>query len=443
MTRRLLLGAFLFHPGGSHVSGWRHASAEPHRHVDLEYYARFAQSAERGVFDTIFLADGLYFWDRFPSGVDHYGQTRLEPLTLLSALAARTSRIGLAATVSTTYNEPYHVARAIASLDHISRGRAAWNLVTSRYDEEARNFGGDDHLDHSLRYERGAEFVDVVHKLWDSWADDAILADRESGRFADAGALAVPDHRGAHFTVRGPLNVSRPPQGYPVLFQAGGSDAGQELAAATADAVFARSLPLADAQRFYGGLKARVVAHGRQPDEVAILPQLRPVVAETAADARALAAEILASTPDAIIVEDVAHSIGQALPADPDAPIVPAPDSDIANESKSPNRRLARLLSGERHTARDLYAESFWESVSVGTATAIADDVQERFESGAADGFVVQALTQPLGFESFVDLVVPELQRRGLTRTAYEETTLRERLGLARPARRATEPVTA
>jgi FMN-dependent oxidoreductase (nitrilotriacetate monooxygenase family) len=443
MTRRLLLGAFLFHPGGSHVSGWRHASAEPHRHVDIEYYARFAQTAERGVFDTIFLADGLYFWDRFPSGVDHYGQTRLEPLTLLSALAARTSRIGLAATVSTTYNEPYHVARAIASLDHISRGRAAWNLVTSRYDEEARNFGGDDHLDHSLRYERGAEFVDVVHKLWDSWADDAILADRESGLFADAAGLAVADHRGAHFTVRGPLNVSRPPQGYPVLFQAGGSEAGQELAAATADAVFARSLPLAEAQRFYAGLKARVVAHGRQPDEVAILPQLRPVVAETAADAHALAAEILASTPDAIIVEDVAHSIGQSLSADPDAPITPAPDTDIANESKSPNRRLARLLSGERLTARDLYAESFWESVTVGSPAAIADDVQERFESGAADGFVVQALTQPLGFESFVDLVVPELQRRGLTRTAYEESTLRERLGLARPARRIAEPVTA
>ena len=423
------------------MSGWRHASAEPHRHVDIEYYARFAQTAERGVFDTIFLADGLYLWDRFPSGVDHYGQTRLEPLTLLSALAARTSRIGLAATVSTTYNEPYHVARAIASLDHISRGRAAWNLVTSRYDEEARNFGGDDHLDHSLRYERGAEFVDVVHKLWDSWADDAILGDRESGLFADAGGLDVADHRGAHFTVRGPLNVSRPPQGYPVLFQAGGSDAGQELAAATADAVFARSLPLAEAQRFSSGLKARVVAHGRHPDEVAILPQLRPVVAETTADARALAAEILSSTPDAIIVEDVAHSIGQSLPADPDAPITAAPDTDIANESKSPNRRLARLQSGERLTPRALYAESFWESVSVGSANDIADDVQERFESGAADGFVVQALTQPLGFESFVDLVVPELQRRGLTRTAYEETTLRERLGLARPARRVTEPL--
>ncbi|MBW9108967.1 NtaA/DmoA family FMN-dependent monooxygenase [Microbacterium trichothecenolyticum] len=435
MTRRLLLGAFLFHPGGSHVSGWRHRTAEPHRHVDIDYYARFAETAERGVFDTIFLADGLYLWDRFPSGVDHYGQTRLEPLTLLSALAVRTSRIGLAATISTTYNEPFHVARAIASLDHISRGRAAWNLVTSRYDEEARNFGGDDHLDHSLRYERGEEFVRVVQQLWDSWADDAILADRESGLFADAKKLHVADHRGTHFTVRGPLNVTRPPQGYPVLFQAGGSAAGQELAAATADAVFARPLPLADAQAFYAGLKERVVAHGRRPEDVAILPSLRPVVAETERDARELAEEILASTPPAIIVEDVAHSIGQTLPADPDAAIAFVPDTDIANESQSPNRRVARLLSGERLTPRDLYAESFWESVSVGTATSIADDVQERFESGAADGFVVQALTQPYGFESFVDLVVPELQRRGLTRTAYEETTLRERLGLTRPAR--------
>jgi FMN-dependent oxidoreductase (nitrilotriacetate monooxygenase family) len=436
MTRRLLLGAFLFHPGGSHVSGWRHRTSEPQRHVDIDYYARFAETAERGVFDTIFLADGLYFWDRFPSGVDHYGQTRLEPLTLLSALAARTSRIGLAATVSTTYNEPYHVARAIASLDHISRGRAAWNLVTSRYEEEARNFGGDEHLDHSLRYERGAEFVRVVQQLWDSWADDAILGDRDSGLFADADKLHVPNHRGEHFTVRGPLNVTRPPQGYPVLFQAGGSEAGQDLAAATADAVFARPLPLADARAFYAGLKDRLPAYGRQADELSILPSLRPVVAESGHEARELAQEILDSTPDAIIVEDVAHSIGQGLAGDPDAQIVFAPDTDIANESKSPNRRIARLRSGERVTPRELYAESFWESVSVGTAHTIADDIQERFETHAADGFVVQALTQPHGFERFVDLVVPELQRRGLTRTAYEETTLRERLGLARPQRR-------
>lgn len=443
MTRRLLLGAFLFHPGGSHVSGWRHETAEPHRHVDIDYYARFAETAERGVFDTIFLADGLYFWDRFASGVEHYGQTRLEPLTLLSALAARTRRIGLAATVSTTYNEPYHVARSLASLDHISGGRAAWNLVTSRYDEEARNFGGDDHLDHSLRYERGAEFVQVVQKLWDSWADDAILADRDSGLFADAEKLAVPDHRGSHFSVRGPLNITRPPQGYPVLFQAGGSDAGQDLAAATADAVFARSLPLAEAQRFYSDLKARVVAHGRAASDLAILPQLRPVVATGSREAHALAADILASTPPAVIVEDVAHSIGQALGPDPDAPIDFVPDTDIANESRSPNRRVARLRSGERLTPRELYAESFWESISVGSAEEIADDIQERFESEAADGFVVQALTQPAGFESFVDLVVPQLQRRGLTRTGYEETTLRERLGLARPARPVPEGVPA
>ncbi|WAA65492.1 NtaA/DmoA family FMN-dependent monooxygenase [Microbacterium oxydans] len=436
MTRRLLLGAFLFHPGGSHVSGWRHESAEPHRHVDIDYYAEFAATAERGVFDTIFLADGLYFWDRFPSGVDHYGQTRLEPLTLLSALAARTQHIGLAATISTSYNEPYHVARALASLDHISGGRAAWNLVTSRYDEEARNFGGDGHLDHALRYERGAEFVDLVQQLWDSWADDAIIADRESGLFADADKLQVADHRGAHFAVRGPLNISRPPQGYPVLFQAGGSEAGQELAAATADAVFARALPIAEAQRFAAGLRERVVAHGREADELAILPQLRPVVARSAAEAHDLASGILASTPAAIIVEDVAHSIGQTLSDDPDAVIVLAPDTDISNESRSPNRRLARLQAGERLTARDLYAQSFWESVTVGSASQIADEVQERFESHAADGFVVQALTQPSGFREFVDLVVPELQHRGLTRTAYEEGTLRERLGLARPAGR-------
>jgi N-acetyl-S-(2-succino)cysteine monooxygenase len=335
------------------------------------------------------------------------------------------------------------VARALASLDHISRGRAAWNLVTSRYPEEARNFGGDAHLDHALRYERGREFVDVVQLLWDSWADDAILADRRSGLFADPDKLHVTDHRGDHFAVRGPLNIARPPQGHPLLFQAGGSEAGQELAAATADAVFARSLPLAEARAFYAGLKARVVAHGRDPGDVAILPQYRPVVGDTTADARAAAARILASTPDTLIVEDIAHSIGQALGPDPDAVIAVESDAAtaIANESKSPNRRLARLQAGERLTARELYAESFWESVAVGSAFEIADDIQERFESGAADGFVVQALTQPSGFREFVDRVVPELQLRGLTRRAYEESTLGERFGRARPERRVPEPV--
>jgi len=435
MSRRLLLGAFLFHPGGAHVTGWRHESAEPERHLDPDFYARFARTAERGVFDTIFLADGLYLWDRYPSGVDHYSQVRPEPLTLLGALIAHTKHIGLAATISTTYNEPYHVARALASLDHLSGGRAAWNLVTSRYDEEARNFGGDSHLDHSRRYERGAEFVSVVEQLWDSWADDALLADKASGLFADSSRVRALDHRGEFFTVRGPLNVSRPPQGHPVLFQAGGSPAGQALAAATADAVFAGWRPLEEAQAFYAALKARVHENGRDADSFAILPSVQPVVATSRAEAEDTAAAILASTPDALIRESVSHTIGQDLTdRDVDAPFEYARKVDLSNESRSPNRQAEWSATGLA-TPREIYARSFGEQTVVGTPTEVADVLQDRFEARAADGFIVQSLTLPDSFERFVDLVVPELQRRGLTRTAYEETTLRERLGRTRPER--------
>ena len=435
MTRRLLLGAFLFHPGGAHVTGWRHESAQPHRHLDPDFFADFARTAERGVFDTIFLADGLYLWDRYPSGIDHYSQVRPEPLTLLGALIAHTRDIGLAATISTTYNEPYHVARALASLDHLSGGRAAWNLVTSRYDEEARNFGGDSHLDHSRRYERGAEFVRVVEQLWDSWDDDAVLGDKGSGLFADSSRLQTPDHRGEFFTVRGPLNVSRPPQGHPVQFQAGGSPAGQELAASTADAVFAGWRPLAEAQAFYAGLKARVDELGRDAESFAILPSVQPVVATSRAEAEDLAAAILASTPDALVRESVSHTIGQDLTGhDVDASVDYAPDTDWSNESRSPNRQAERAAAGGT-TPRELYARTFAEQVVIGTPTEVADVLQERYEARAADGFIVQSLTLPDSFTRFVDLVVPELQRRGLTRTEYAERSLRERLGRPRPAR--------
>ncbi|GAB3576073.1 LLM class flavin-dependent oxidoreductase [Leifsonia lichenia] len=437
MTRRIHLGAFAFHPGGAHVTGWRHESARPERHLTIGHYKHFAQTAERGVFDTIFLADGLYFWDRHPSGIDHYGQVRLEPLTLLSALAVHTEHIGLAATVSTTYNEPYHVARSLASLDHLSGGRAAWNLVTSRYDEEARNFGGDSHLDHSRRYERGEEFVRTVEQLWDSWDDDAFPADKESGIFADRSRLHTADHRGEFFTVRGPLNIARPPQGHPVQFQAGGSAAGQLLAARTADAVFAGYRPLAEAQAFYRGLKDQVADAGRDPDAFHILPTLQPVVGRTRSEAEDLAGELLASTPDALIVEDVSHSIGQDLTGrSADEPIDFAPQVDTPNESRSPNRRAEALRTeGGPRTPREVYAQTFRDGIVVGTAQDVADAIEEQVDARAADGFIVQSLTLPLSLDRFVDLVTPELQRRGLTPERYERGTLRDRLGLARPSR--------
>jgi FMN-dependent oxidoreductase (nitrilotriacetate monooxygenase family) len=434
MSRRLLLGAFLFHPGGAHVTGWRQPTSRPAEHLSAKYFRHFAQTAERGVFDTIFLADGLYFWDRYPSGVDHYGALRPEPFTLLSALSQVTTHIGLAATVSTTYNEPYHVARTLASLDHISRGRAAWNLVTSRYDEEARNFGGDSHLDHSRRYERGAEFVQVVNGLLDSWDDGAILGDVASGLFADHDKLATLDHHGEFFDVRGPLNIARPPQGHPVLFQAGGSESGLELAAATADAVFARGGSLADSRAFYADLKGRVEAHGRSRDAVSILPSVMPIVGATRAEAAVEAEHLLALTPDALILEAVSHTIGQDLDGrGVDDPFDYARDFDTSNETRSPSAVLDRLKAEGRSTAREVYAWTFAQSTVAGTATDIADHLEERFETGAADGFVVQFPHLPGGIDAFVEHVTPELQRRGLTRTAYEETTLRERFGLERP----------
>jgi FMN-dependent oxidoreductase (nitrilotriacetate monooxygenase family) len=436
VTRRLLLGAFLFHPGGAHVTGWRHPSSNPGEHLSIKHYRHFAQQAERGVFDTIFLADGLYFWDRYQSGVDHYGALRIEPFTLLSALSQVTDHIGLAATVSTTYNEPYHVARTIASLDHLSRGRAAWNLVTSRYDEEARNFGGDAHLDHSRRYERGREFVDVVNGLLDSWADDAFPADAASGVFADRDKLDTLDHHGEFFDVRGPLNIARPPQGHPVLFQAGGSESGLELAAATADAVFARGGSLADSQAFYADLKGRVEAHGRDRESVKILPSIMPVIGATRREAEEDAQRLLDLTPDALILEAVSHSIGQDLGGrSPDDRFDYARDFDTSNESRSRSAVLERLIAEGSATAREIYSWSFALNTVTGTAVDIADHLEERFESGAADGFVVQFPHVPGGIDAFVAEVTPELQRRGLTRTAYDEDTLRERLGLDRPAR--------
>lgn len=438
MSDRILLGAFAFHPGGAHVTGWRHPSSRPAEHLSIRHHRHIAQTAERGVFDTLFLADGLYFWDRYPSGVDHYGALRPEPFTLLAALSQVTSRIGLAATVSTTYNEPYHVARTLASLDHLSGGRAAWNLVTSRYDEEARNFGGDAHIDHSRRYERGREFVDVVNGLLDSWDDDAIVADPASGVFARRDGLHRLDHEGEFFRVRGPLNTARPPQGHPLLFQAGGSESGLELAADTADAVFTRGGSTADVRRFVDDLRARAVRHGRSADAVKIMPSVMPVVGETAADARAEADAILALTPDALILEDVSHQIGQDLSGrDVDVPFDYAEEFDTSNETRSPKPAVDRLLADGPATPRDVYAWSYRRSLLAGTGPEIADRFEELTDDGGADGFIVQFPYLPGGIDRFVDHVVPELQRRGRTATAYDDLTLRERFGHPRVPDRA------
>lgn len=434
----LVLGAMLFYPGGEHVTSWRLPGSEPENYLDIDYYKRFAQTAERGGFTTIFIADELYVWDRFPSGIDHAVNIRTEPFTLLGALSQVTERIGLAATVSTTYNEPYHVARKLASLDYLSEGRAAWNLVTSASDEEAWNFGRDANLDHSVRYRRGREFVDVVTGLWDSWDDDAFRYDKVTGFFADRDKLHTLDHHGEFFDVRGPLNIARPPQGHPVLFQAGASEAGRALAGATAEGVFTLSPDsLAEAQDLYADYKRRARENGRDPSSIKILPAVSPVIGETLADAEAQLEEIEALTPDRISLDLLSHYLQTDLSDRPlDETFDFEFDASSGNQSKSFYDSVRRLVGERSFTLRELYRTILRRRFLPGTPETIADWLEERFTQGAADGFMIAFSSVPRGVDQFVDQVVPELVRRGIYRTDYRGTTLRDNLGLTRPESR-------
>lgn len=433
--RQLHLGAFLMSTG-HHIAGWRHPRAQADAGRNLAHYVALAQRAEAAGFDALFLADGVAI--RVDDDTLPYTArgASFEPLTLLSALAAVTERIGLVATVSTTYNEPFHVARKFASLDHLSGGRAGWNVVTSWSDNEARNFSLDRHPEHADRYARAEEFVDVVTGLWDSWEDDAFLYDKESGVYFDAEKLHRLDHRGAHFQVRGPLNVSRPPQGHPVIVQAGSSEAGQELAARTAEVIFTAQQSLEGAQAFYRGLKRRLARYGRTPDQLKILPGVFPVVGATAAEAEekyeALQALILPSVGLALLsqhlggVDLTGYPLDGPLPAD-----LPEP-----NGTKSRFQLVTQLARDEGLTIRQLCrrvatARGHW-SIH-GTPSQIADQLQAWFEGEAADGFNIMPPHLPGGLDDFIALVLPELRRRGLFRERYAGKTLREHLGLARP----------
>ncbi|MFT4211375.1 MAG: LLM class flavin-dependent oxidoreductase [Microbacterium sp.] len=430
--RSLRFALGLFYPGGEHVSSWRLPGAQPERFLDAGYYRDLARTAERGGFAAIFLADELYVWDRFVSGVENTVNSRLEPFTLLGALSQVTERIGLVATLSTSYNEPYHVARKLASLDHLSRGRAGWNLVTSASDEEARNFGRDAHYDHGVRYRRGREFVDVVDALLASWDADAVVADKTTGVYSPRDRIHPIDHRGEFFAVRGPLNIARPPQGRPVLFQAGASEAGRTLAAATADAVFTVSGPsLASAQELYADYKARAAGNGRDPGSLVVLPALAPVLGSTEAEARANAAEILELTPDRVALDLLSHRIGTDLSErDLDA----AFDFDWAetgsfNQSQTGYALLRRLVEETPGiTLRELYRAVVGRGFLVGTPEQVADWIEERFTRRAADGFVLMTPSLPRGLDDFVDHVVPELSRRGRYDPEHTGATLRENL---------------
>ncbi|GLX21322.1 MULTISPECIES: LLM class flavin-dependent oxidoreductase [Streptomyces] len=435
--RTLHLNAFLMN-AGHHDAAWRHPASSPERVTDVRYFQELARTAERGRLDSIFFADGVALWGK----ARHNALGGFEPLTLLSAIAAVTEHIGLIATVSTTFNEPYNLARKFASLDHISGGRAGWNIVTSGTLDEARNFNREEHLEHGLRYDRAREFLDVATKLWDSWEDDAIVLDKERGIYADTDKLHPAAHKGEYFGVAGPLNVPRSPQGYPLLVQAGSSESGKEFAAQYAEAVFTAQQTLADGQTFYKDLKSRLARYGRTEDELLVLPGIAPVIGATEAEAKALERELTELQVPEYGLAQLSGMLGTDLTgADLDGPLPELPEEREINGNKSRFTLVAEIARRDGLTLRELIARlgaGRGHRVFAGTAEQIADQLEEWFTQGAADGFNIMAPVLPTGLTDFVDQVVPVLQDRGLFRTEYEGRTLRENYGLPRPANRHT-----
>jgi FMN-dependent oxidoreductase (nitrilotriacetate monooxygenase family) len=446
MTRRpghLHLNAFLMDVG-HHEASWRLPESNPYAHVDVAHYTNLAQTAERGKLDSLFLADGPVLWSdvaRRPAGA-------LEPTVLLTALAVATTHIGLIATASTTYNEPYNLARRFASLDQVSGGRAGWNIVTTAGLDAARNFNLDHLPAHKERYERAAEFVDVSLKLWDSWDDDTILADKESGVWGDNAKIYPPGHAGRFYQVAGALNVPRSPQGRPVLVQAGSSENGRTFAAKYAEAVFTAHQTLGDAQTFYDDLKRRALEFGRDPGHVKILPGIVPVIAATEAEAREREAELNRLIRPEYALPQLAELLG-VDPADLrlDAEL-PAglPEEEQIEGAKSRRTLVVNLARRERLTVREVIARlggGRGHLTFAGTPVQVADAIQQWYDQGAADGFNIMPPVLPSGLDTFVDQVVPILRERGLFRTEYTGHTLRDHLGLPRPENRNTAGRTA
>jgi FMN-dependent oxidoreductase (nitrilotriacetate monooxygenase family) len=446
MTRRkdkLSLGAFLLFTG-HHVAAWRHPNASDSQ--SLADFVNFARAAEAAKFDAVFLADAVGFRNDDVDGAQykaHSGVYPFEPITLLSALAAVTSRIGLVATASTSFSEPFNLARQFASLDRLSDGRAGWNLVTSADPAAAFNFGHIAPIPHAERYSRAEEFADVVRGLWDSWEDDAFVRDRARGLYFDPQGLHLLDHVGKHFRVKGPLNIPRSPQGRPVLVQAGSSEPGKELAARTAEAIFTAQQTLAEAVAFYADVKGRLARYGRAPDDLKILPGVFPVVGRTESEAQDKFGQL-----QSLISPEVGLNLLARFLGDPDIlnhPVDgPIPALKETEGGKSRQALLIELARRENLTIRDLYlriagARGHWQLV--GTATKIADQLEERFQNYGADGFNIMSPILPSGLTDFIELVLPELRRRNLFRTEYEGRTLRDHLGLKRPAN-AVRPAT-
>jgi len=432
--KQIRLGAF-FRPPGHHVASWRHPQAASDAGVNIQHYVRLAQTAERGLFDLIFMADTLTVFEAEADVLSHTSfVVWFEPFSLMSALAMTTKHVGLVCTATTTYDEPFHIARRFASLDQISGGRSGWNVVTSMQASEAKNFGRESHLKHDERYKRAREFVQVVRGLWDSWDDDAFLRDRESGRFFRPEAVHALNHQGAYFKVAGPLNVARSPQGQPVVVQAGSSSEGKELAGETAEVVFTAHQTLESAQKFYGEVKESAARFGRQPDDTVVMPGVVPIVGRSEQEAREKFEQLQALVHPKVGTMLLSTFLGFDVSTYPiDGPLPELPASVLVNSRAAMFQQMARK---DNLSIRELYTRiaggrGHWQIY--GTPSQIADQLEVWRDAGAADGFNVMPAVEPSSLEEFVDLVIPELQRRGRFRTSYSGKTLRENLGLKRP----------
>ena len=435
MQRQLHLNLFI-HSRGHHEASWRHPAASPLALTDIRYYQDLAQRAEAALFDSIFLADQLALGD----DVTQAARTWLEPVTVLAAVAVATKRIGMIATCSTTYTEPFNLARQFGSLDHISNGRVGWNIVTTWLASAAANYSGAGQVSHADRYVRGEEYMAVVKALWDSWAEDAVIDDRAGGRYAKLGRIRPINHKGEHYQVAGPLNLPRCPQGRPVLVQAGSSDTGRRFAARHAEAVFTAHMEKATAQAFYTDLKALIAAEGRKPEQVLILPGLSPMIAATETEAQRLSREVNELSDPEVGRMRLSGRFGgydfSHLPFDRPLTEADFPPTASVEAARSRAEVILGVVRREKPTLRQLLASlagARGHFVFAGTPEQVADLIEDWFTGGAADGFNIMPPILPAMLDVFSAEVVPILQRRGLFRTAYEGTTLREHYGLDWP----------
>ncbi len=434
--RKLRLGAFM-RPATIHTGAWRYPGAYADANFNFQHIKHFAQRLEEGKFDAFFMADHLAVLNMPMDALKRSGTvTSFEPMTLLPALAMVTEHLGLVATGSTTYEQPYHVARRFSSLDHISGGRAGWNIVTTSNPDASKNFGLEDHLEHRERYRRAREFYEVVTGLWDSWEEDAFIRDVDEGVFFDPDKMHVLDHDGEFLKCRGPLNIARPVQGWPVIVQAGSSDSGRQLAAETAEAVFTSHRSLKLGQEFYSDVKTRMQAAGRDPENMRILPACMVIVGDTLEEAQEKRATLDSKVHLDSAIASLSIAVGSDVSKfDLDGPLPKLPES---NQSKSGRDRVIQMAEVEGLTVRQLAQRlgGYSGLCIMGTPEMIADEMEEWLETRGSDGFTIMFPYLPGGLDDFIDLVIPVLQRRDLFRKEYEGKTLRENMGLPRPKNR-------